>query len=116
MPDSATPLDAVAAALEAVVPVFRERHERARQRQEVIAATPGLQERELLKRASLVSTVTEALYKRGVAEPTASLTAETGSLVFKTAYARWVSSPEDQDLTRLIRESLDQLKVVTGGS
>lgn len=54
-PEAAAPLDAVAAALEAAAPVFRERHALARQRQTVIDATAGLQERELLKRAALAS-------------------------------------------------------------
>jgi AcrR family transcriptional regulator len=115
-PDSAAPVEAVAAALQAAVPVFRERHELARQRQAVIAANPGLQERELLKRASLASAVAEALRRRGVTEPTASLAAEAGFLAFKTAYARWVSEPDDQDLSVLIRESLDQLKILTAGT
>jgi len=112
-PESASPMEMVAAALEAVVPVFRDRHEQARRRHEIIAATPGLQERELLKRASMVAVVTGALRQRGVPEPAASLAAETGSLVFKTAYARWVAWPEDQDLAGLIRESLEQLRAVT---
>src|SRR5947209_1260014 len=72
-PDSASPIDAVAAALEAVVPVFRERHALARQRQAVIAATPGLQERELLKRTALASAMADALRRRGVPDPAASL-------------------------------------------
>jgi AcrR family transcriptional regulator len=109
-PASATPIDMVAAALEAVVPVFQERHKLVRQRQAVIAANPGLQERELLKRASLTSAIVEALRRRGVAEPAASLTAEIGTIAFKTAYARWVSEPDEQDLLLLIRESFDQLK------
>jgi AcrR family transcriptional regulator len=60
-PASAGPLDAVAAALEAAVPVFQERHTLVRQRQAVIAANPGLQERELLKGALLTSAMSEAL-------------------------------------------------------
>jgi AcrR family transcriptional regulator len=115
-PDPATPIEAVAAALQAAAPVFRDRHERARQRQAVIAANPGLQERELLKRATLASAMADALRRRGVAEPTASLAAEAGVLAFKTAYARWVSAPDEQDLSVLIRESLDQLKMLTAGT
>jgi AcrR family transcriptional regulator len=114
-PDSAAPLDAVAAALEAAVPVFRERRELVRQRQAVIAANPGLQERELLKRAALASAMADALRRRGVPDPAASLAAEVGVIAFKTAYARWVSAPDEQDLSRLIRESLDQLKGITAG-
>src|SRR6476661_552062 len=81
-PESAAPIDAVAAALEAAAPVFRERHALARQRQAVIAANPGLQERELLKRASLASAMADALRRRGVTDPTASLAAEVGVIAF----------------------------------
>ena len=114
-PDSAAPIDAVAAALEAAVPVFRERHALAQQRQAVIAANPGLQERELLKRAALASAMADALRRRGVPGPAASLAAEVGVIAFKTAYARWVSAPDEHDLARLIRASLEQLKVVLAG-
>ena len=112
-PDSATPIDAVAAALLAAAPVFRDRHDLARQRQVVIAANPGLQERELLKRASLASAMADALRERGVADPAASLAAEAGVIAFKTAFARWVTEPSEQDLARLIREALDQLRALT---
>jgi AcrR family transcriptional regulator len=112
-PDSATPIDAVAAALLAAAPVFRDRHDLARQRQAVIAANPGLQERELLKRASLASAMADALRERGVADPAASLAAEAGVIAFKTAFARWVTEPSEQDLARLIREALDQLRALT---
>ena len=114
-PASATPLDAVAAALEAVVPVLQERHKLVRQRQAVIAANPGLQERELLKGALLTSAMAEALRRRGVTDPAASLAAEVGVIVFKTAFDCWVSEPNTQDLSRLIRASLDHLKGIVAG-
>ena len=50
-----------------------------------------------------------------VTNPAASLAAEVGVIAFKTAYARWVSEPDEQDLPRLIRESLDQLKDIIAG-
>ncbi len=115
-PDSAAPIDAVAAALEAAAPVFRERHALARQRQAVIAANPGLQERELLKRALLASAMADALRRRGVTDPTASLAAEVGVIAFGTAFARWVDDPHEQDLARLIRQVLDQLKAAMAGT
>ncbi len=115
-PDSTTPLDAVTSALEAAVPVFRERHALAQQRQVVIAATPELQERELSKRATLASAMADALRRRGVPDPEASLAADVGILAFKTAYARWISAPDEQDLSRLIHEALDQLKLITAGA
>jgi AcrR family transcriptional regulator len=114
-PESAAPLDAVAAALEAAVPVFHERRELVLQRQAVITANPGLQERELLKRTALASAMADALRKRGVPDPAASLAADIGVIAFKTAYARWVSAPDEQDLSVLIRESLDEVKAVTAG-
>jgi AcrR family transcriptional regulator len=114
-PGETAPIDAVAAALQAAAPVFRDRHELARQRQAVIAAHPGLRERELLKLASLAAAMAGALRDRGVPEPAATLAAEAGIIAFKTAYARWVTEPGGQDLARLIRESLDQLKLTTAG-
>jgi AcrR family transcriptional regulator len=114
-PDVAVPIKVIGAALEAVVPVFRERHALVRQRQAVIAANPGLQEREMLKRATLASAMADALRRRGVTDPAASLAAEVGVIAFKTAYARWVSDPGEQDLSQLIRASLDQLKSIIAG-
>ena len=115
-PASAAPIDTVAAALEAAAPVFHERRELARQRQAVIAANPGLQERELIKLASLASAMADALRGRGVPEPAASLAAEVGVIAFKTAFAQWVDDPHEQDLARLIRQALDQLKAATAGT
>ena len=51
-PESAAPIDAVAAALEAASAGLQERREYSRQRQAVIAANPELQERELIKLAA----------------------------------------------------------------
>jgi hypothetical protein len=53
--------------------MFQERHELVWQRQAVIVANPGLQERELLKGALRSSVMAEALRRRGVTDPTASL-------------------------------------------
>jgi AcrR family transcriptional regulator len=115
-PETAAPIAAVALALEAAAPVFQERHALARQRQAVIAANPGLQERELIKLAALAAAMADALRGRGVPDPAASLAAEAGIAVFKIAFARWVSAPEEHNLSRLIRESLEQLEVITAGA
>ena len=109
-PESAAPLDAIAAGLETAAGLFRERRDQARQRQAVIAANKELQERELMKLASLAAGMGDALRRRGVSEPAASLTAEAGVAVFKVAFARWVDAADDRDLVRHIRESLDELK------
>ena len=81
----------------------------------MIATNPELQERELLKRASLASAMADALRRRSVTDPTASLVAEIGVISFNTAFARRVSEPDEQNLLQLIREFLAQLKVIIVG-
>ena len=115
-PDSKTPIDAVAAALEAAGALLQERREYARKRQAVIAANAELQERELIKLASLGSAMADMLRRRGVRGPAASLTAEAGIAVFKVAFDSWVNQTEQRELAQLIRDSLDQLKAVTSGA
>src|ERR1700722_2600881 len=80
-PDSASPIGAIAAAVEVAGVLLQERREAARQRQSIIAANTELQERELIKLASLASALAGALRQRGVSEPAASLTAEAGIAV-----------------------------------
>jgi AcrR family transcriptional regulator len=114
-PDSAAPIDAVAAALEAAAVLLMERREYSRQRQAVIAANAALQERELIKLASLSAALAETLRRRGVREPAASLTAEAGIAVFKIAFERWVNQTSQRGLPQLMRDLLDELKAVTAG-
>jgi AcrR family transcriptional regulator len=114
-PDALAPIDAIAAALAAAGVLLQERREFAHQRQRIIAATPELQERELIKLASLASAMAETLRRRGVTEPTASLAAEAGIAVFRIAFERWVDETNEHDLPRLMQASLDELKAVTAG-
>lgn len=114
-PASVAPIDAVAAALEAAGAVLQARRESVRQRQTVIAANAELQERELIKRATLASAIADALRRRGVSEPAARLTAEAGIAVFSIAVERWINEINQRDLSRHIRESLVELKAVTRG-
>jgi AcrR family transcriptional regulator len=114
-PRPLAPIDAAAAGLEAAGALIQDGGELARQRQAIIAASAELQERELIKLASLAAALADALRKRGVDEPAASLTAEAGIAVFKVAFERYVEETNQQDLPQLIRESLDELKAVTAG-
>jgi AcrR family transcriptional regulator len=114
-PASLAPIDAAAAGLEAAGAFIQEGGELAQQRQAIIAASAELKERELIKLASLAAALAEALRRRGVAEPAASLAAEAGIAVFKVAFERWVAETDRQDLPRLIRASLDELKAVAAG-
>jgi AcrR family transcriptional regulator len=112
-PDSTGPIDAVGAALEAAGALLQERREYARRRAAIIAANGELRERELIKLASLASAIADALRRRGVADPAASLSAEAGIAVFRIAFERWVDETNQRDLPELIRDSLDELKAVT---
>ena len=112
-PDSAAPMDAVAGGLEAAGALLQQRRAFARQRQSIITANTELQERELIKLASLASAIADTLRRRGVREPAASLSAGAGIAVFRIAFDRWVNETDQRDLSRLIRESLDELKAVT---
>jgi AcrR family transcriptional regulator len=111
-PASAAPIDAVGSALEAVSAMIQENPERARQRDAIVSSNPELRERELIKLATFASAVTGALRDRGIPEPAASLTAEMGVAVFKVAFARWVSEPGQPDLTKIFRESMQELRGV----
>jgi AcrR family transcriptional regulator len=114
-----SPIDAVGAALEAAAGPIEEIRDFSLRRQAIIAANPELQERELIKLAALAAAVADALRKRGVPDPAASLAGEAGLAVFKIAFQRWVGGNGDsgkQTLAQLIRQSLAELKSVTTGS
>jgi AcrR family transcriptional regulator len=114
-PPGLAPIDAVVGALEAADGMFRDRRDGARLRQGVIAAHAELRERELIKLARLAGAMTDALHARGVAEPAASLAAEAGIAVFRTAFERWLADADDRDFAQHIRESLQALRAVTAG-
>jgi AcrR family transcriptional regulator len=115
-PDSLAPVDAVAAGLEVAAAMIEERREFASQRQRIVDANAELQERERIKLASIASAMAAALRERGVEEPAASLSAEVGVAVFRIAVERWNAGTGDGDLVQNVRESLEQLKVVTAGA
>lgn len=115
-PDGLSPIDAVGAALAAAAEPLEERRELSRQRQAVVAATPELRERELIKLATLAAALADALRERGVTDPAASLAAEAGMAVFKVAFQRWAGQDggggAGQTLAQIIAQSLAELKSV----
>jgi AcrR family transcriptional regulator len=108
-PRSASPMEAIAAALDAAASVLGQRRAYSRQRQSVIEATAELRERELIKMASLST----ALAEGDVAEPEASLAAEVGIVVLRVAFGQWLRETHPADLAQTMRESLRRLKAVT---
>jgi AcrR family transcriptional regulator len=114
-PASHSPIAAVAAALDAAAGFFEGRVEQSRARQAVIAANPSLQERELIKLASLSAAVAEALRGRGVGDPAAMLTAEAGIAVFKVGFELWIDEANERGFAEVVRSALGELKAVTAG-
>jgi AcrR family transcriptional regulator len=114
-PATASPFGAVEAGLLASSELFAERRDHARRRQAVIAATPELRERELIKLASLASAFASALRRRGVPPATAALAAEAGMAVFRVAFERWVDGPAEVNLGEVIQATLAELAGLMSG-
>jgi AcrR family transcriptional regulator len=108
-PATATPVEAVAAGLYAAGDLLQGRAELAPQRQTIIDAHPDLQERELIKMARLGAAAAAALRDRGVAEPAATLTADTGVAVLRIAFARWLAEGVTRPLPGVMKETLGEL-------
>jgi AcrR family transcriptional regulator len=114
-PDSMPPIDTIAVGLEAAGALLQERRDYSLQRQAAIVANVELRERELIKMASLAAALADALRARGVSDLAANLTAEAGIAVFRIAFERWIDASNERDFPMLIREAMDELKVVTAG-
>ncbi|CAN5291975.1 TetR family transcriptional regulator [soil metagenome] len=113
-PEGASAVQTVGLTLRAAATLFPdERRPHSRLRQSIIAANPGLQERELLKLARLAHAVADALRLRGVAEPQATLAAETGVTVFGVAFRQWIADGEVRSLADIEVEVLRELQRLT---
>ena len=113
VPSSATPMEAVAVALDAAAVVFEERGDLVRLRQGVIDANAELRERELTKLASLAGALADALRARGVDDLTARLTAEAAIAVLKVAFRRWIDEEQEPALRPLLAECFDVLRTAS---
>jgi AcrR family transcriptional regulator len=111
-PDSATPLQAVAAAVDALAATFSgDRRDFSARLRGVIADNTELQERAMFKSAVLAQAMTGALLKRGVPDPAASLAADLGVRAFYSAFGHWSDPANQQTLTDVARQRLDELRV-----
>jgi AcrR family transcriptional regulator len=112
-PADRTPLDAALAGVVAAGELLEDRREHAVRRSRIIAVNPTLKERELLKLTTMTEATTEALRRRGVTEPTASLAAHSAVTVFHVAFAHWVSAKRPTRLAVGIAETAKALRAVT---
>ncbi len=85
----------------------------AQARRELIASSPELQERDLIKMTSLASAIAEALRQRGVPSRNATLTAQAAVAVFTTAYGDWVDDPT-ANLDTLMQRAIADLRQAVG--
>ena len=76
----------------------------------IIAGNGELQERAVFKRVSFAAAIADALRKRDVPDPTASLAAELGARAFYQAYEEWADLTNQQTLTGLARRALEELR------
>jgi AcrR family transcriptional regulator len=109
-PEGVAPIDAVVAALTAGGTGLTELGEGARQRQRLIDSSTDLQEREMIKMAGLTTAISGGLELRGIPEATASLTAQAGVAVFRTAFGRWADREGSVEFAPLVHEALDELR------
>jgi AcrR family transcriptional regulator len=110
-PAGASAFEMVSAALAAAAVYFpEERRPYSRQRQQVIQATPALEERELHKGMTIARTIRDQLQSRGIAETAAALAAQTGSTVFSLAFARWIQSDETRSMGTIQNDLLADLR------
>ena len=113
-PAAATPLEAVAHALDAAgKDVFTPaRREFIARRQAVIAANPELQEREALKNLGLTASMTDALKRRGFPDLTSRVAAELGVLASTIALERWRDTADD-DFSKVARRALAEVQAAS---
>lgn len=114
-PDGASPIEIVAYALRSSAAFFPDdRRPHSRLRQSVIDKNPALLEREVHKLAVLATTVAEALRARGVDDLAATLAAESGATVFRSAFTQWIREGETRSLADISADVLRELLILTG--
>lgn len=85
----------------------------SQQRAAAIAANASLQERELLKLATLGATAASALRARGVTDSAATVAAEAAITVFKLAFERWIADPPSGDFRACSNAVFEELRTLT---
>jgi len=111
-PADTSPLDAALAGMVAAGELLEGMRDRAVRRSRIVAANPGVQERELLKLASMTEGTARALKERGAAELEATLAAHSALTVFHVAFARWVSADDPPAFADCVAEAAAALRAL----
>lgn len=109
-PVSAPALSMIGAALDAAATRFEEVREFAGLRHRIIASSRELQERELIKAASLAAAMTRALRARGFTDTAAAIAALTGTTIMHIAFEHWVADPDQAPFAAIAKDALAQLR------
>ena len=78
-----------------------------RQRREIVASDPLLQEREAGKTTALLQAVAEGFRQRGEDELTATLAAHLTATTFAVGLERWLRAEAEASLVELLEQTLD---------
>jgi len=111
-PAPATALGMIGAALDAAAIRFDEVRDFAGPRYRIIVSSHELQERELIKSASLAAAMARALCVRGIGDTAAALAARMGTTVMHVAFEQWVEDPDQTPFQQIARAVLVQLREI----
>jgi AcrR family transcriptional regulator len=108
------PIDAAMAGAEAGLRMIADGrgHQLASRRSAIVASSPELRERELIKLESLKRAVADTLRDRQTPEPTAALAAELAVAVFHIAFGRWIQGNPDVHPVALARQIREELRAL----
>lgn len=111
-----SPFAAVRSAIESIAALSHWSRDQAQQRMKLLATHADLQERELIKRATLTASLAQALRERGTPEPAASLAADMAIAVFYVGFNRWLDDAAKRDFLTVVSEGFDELRSVASGA
>jgi AcrR family transcriptional regulator len=116
LPPGVSAIEAVRVAVEAIAHFMRDRRSMARERQRIVDAHADLQERGLIKRATLTAALADGLRQRGVSESEANLAADLGMSIFYIGFTEWIDDPAEREFVAIVHEKFEQLKTLASGA
>lgn len=112
-PADASPLEAALAGVVAGGELLEGIRDHAVRRSRIVAGNQSLQERELLKLASMTEATGRVLRARGVSDLEATLAAHSAITVFSVAFARWVSTEDPPAFATYIADAAAALRALS---
>jgi AcrR family transcriptional regulator len=107
------PMSLLVTALDAAATFFPDqRRPRSRTRRAVINADPTLQERELLKFASLAEAIALAIQRHHVETAKAAVAAQAAVAIFSLSFTAWIEDGERRSLHDIQRATIADLRSV----